>query len=305
MRKEEWWDKIRVEFSKSPTRSIVALLLSVLIGASASALVNAVSLSSELLKNWLIVSFGVVVILIFNVFFVIPYWRFKWKYSFLEDEEVKTAQKLNEIKIKAGRAHKSFDGIIAIQLFKVNRHTTDEHVKIHFKKMFSIKTKRAGVSRLKNKRISIPIDMTLWANEPHHPFPDNGKLLNLYLYEYITILNEIDPNLKLQRIIEKTDFKYPKRKKMMGMHFITIFDSVPVLESGTLKTKDNINVGALMSSVEYNSKTIKHKNRTYHTIRFTLPQTLNDEFTYNMLIIANEKIIPKETVYRLMANIID
>jgi len=263
---QKWWGEIRDELSKSPSKSYIALALTILVGAIASGLVTAISSAGVLMHIFLVVGFGVVVIIVFLAYFIVPYWKFKWKYGFLEDEENETARKLIEIRNKAEKARNLVDGIIAIQLFKVERHTTDSSIIVRFNKLFSIESEGPDISTLKDRTVEIPIKLLEWILNPRQPAPDFGDFLNGYVYEYL-LQRSGNRNAQLLSIINNWDVQIPEKFRITGIHFNTIFNFTRILESGDLHNYKIATNSNLMHILSYNGKRSKHKERVYYTLR--------------------------------------
>ncbi|MGG4499061.1 hypothetical protein [Brevibacillus reuszeri] len=181
------WERMTNIFSKRIGMSLSAAALLLMVGMITSAIVNAVTESSLLLKTYIALGMGGVAIALLGFFLFWPFWKFRWKYEFLADEGEILARKLVAINNRAKTYIETVDGLMAFQLFQVHKQTKDHHIQYHFRKVIEQKGERSDISKLRYRKMKVPIDLLSYIKHKslRKAPADYGAYLNALLYQYI------------------------------------------------------------------------------------------------------------------------
>ncbi|MFD2368582.1 hypothetical protein ACFSO0_00930 [Brevibacillus sp. GCM10020057] len=294
--KESLWERITSIFSKSIGSSFAAALILLLVGMITSAIVNAISESQILTQIYVAVGMGGIAIIITGFFLFWPFWKFRWKYSFLEDEHELLAQKLVGIHKRAKTYINSVDGIMAFQLFQVHKQTKDEYIQYHFRKVMELKGKGLDVSKLRNRKINVPIDMLHFTKHknPRKVPGDYGRYLNALLYQYL--LSRSSKNPRMKNVLRNWDVYIEQDVRIIGLHYAILFDMTRIVsceditEYQILRERTSEHTDTVYGMV-YNGNKEKHKNRAYYTLRISLDGGPEGVQHYVGLLIVNQQIL--------------
>ncbi len=267
--KESVWHSIQEMVLRKPWFSFLFSMILLLLGAFTAAIINFISSDSanSLLQH--IISFSLCIfILVFGFIYFIDHWRFRKKYVFLEDYDVDLAKKIVSIHKRAKRSLTLIDGINAIQIFQIERHTTDEDIIFRFKTLFTLKSKYFSLSKFRKTRLIIPISFFNWIiTEEKKSIPNESKF-NHMTHAWLVAEQIRDPQLNFNNLIDNWDYKDKNlKKKINSVHFHVLFDT---MESITLSEYDYEDILDYIQIMKYNGKKNKHSNRQYCTLRLTL-----------------------------------
>ncbi|KOF10046.1 hypothetical protein AC739_11180, partial [Planococcus glaciei] len=106
------WGKIQDLIYNSKAGTISLTILLIIVGMIASALVNYISVSPVFSKAFYLGGTVALVTIILGLILFAPFYRFKFKYKFLENHEEVVANYLFNIKRKSENWVDSVDGII-------------------------------------------------------------------------------------------------------------------------------------------------------------------------------------------------
>lgn len=270
--KESIWHSIQEVILKRPWFSFLLSIVLLLLGAFTAALINFISIeeySFPLLQN--IISFAMcLLILVIGFIVFINHWSFRKKYIFLEDFDVELAQQIVLIHKRANRVLSLIDGAHAIQLFQVERHTTDNNLIFKFKKIFSLKSNYFDLSRFKKKKLIVPITFFKWIiTEEKKSIPSLNKF-NHMIHAWLVAEQNRDPSQNFNHLIENWNYNSQKRKKnkakINSVHFHVLFDTMDTI----IIPEYPDNIMDYVQIINYNGNKSKHYNRQYCTLRLTL-----------------------------------
>ncbi|KOF09264.1 hypothetical protein AC739_15585 [Planococcus glaciei] len=296
-----FWEFIKKDVIMNPFVGIATAIFLLLLGAVIAAIINYISADPETLASF-IMSFAICLLLLgIGFVFFFPYWNFRKRYYFLDEQENELAKKIVKIHNRSKQAlTSSLHGINAVQLFKLETHTGDNHVKFIFKETFTLKSKHFNLSKFKEKELEVPTAFFSWLHEPHHPVPDYGPLINVHLYEWMQIRAEKEP--AFLNIIDNWEVEFAANiPKVTGLHYQVLFDSHKPVD-----VKDFIRGASIDSifSMNYNGVNEEHINRQYNSLRLILKDENEGAFEYILLIVNNNERIQTAQVVKVMKEIL-
>ncbi|WP_226586041.1 hypothetical protein [Halobacillus litoralis] len=287
------------ELLLNPYIGITVALGLVIFGGYIAAIINYISYSEVGLWSFISSLTICFVILLSGFFFFLPYWSFRKKYYFLDQNyENQIAQKVVSVYNRSNKALTTFDGINAIQFFRIETHTDDQHVLYNFKKIFSVKSKYFNLSGLKEKKIEVPIAFFEWLNEPTIPAPDNGDVINELLYEWLVRRSEDDP--KFNEIIENWEIQIIENPKIMSIHYHVLFEPKDPVDIQKVETDiDSV------FEMEYNGVKEYHRDRGYYSTRVFLTDLENGGYMEGiLLVIGNNRRIDLSKIKQVVTGIL-
>ncbi|MBP1935129.1 hypothetical protein [Ammoniphilus resinae] len=297
---ETIYEKFTQFIAKSSSLSISMAGLLVILGMITGAFINQMSNDWQLVKAFVIYGVSGFLPLIFGYLIFRPFWKFRRDFHFLEQDGEKLARKLVEINNRAHSICTSVDGVLAFQLFKVERHTSDNHILFTFEEMMRHKTKGFDLSRLKNKKLKIPIEIIEWMKNPQGPPPTIGDdFINKMLYDWMKWRAENDERFE-QYIVEWDVSLYPYTR-LIGAHYVELFDFTEVVNSDDF-TSDMIDD---VFENDYNGVNDNHSNRKYYTLRTVIDGEEDGSYRCIALIIANGKLSTSEGVRAALQRILN
>lgn len=294
------WQSLRNELISNPYIGIAVAIFILLSGSLIAAKINYISNDTEALIRF-IISFLICLILMFIGFiYFLPFWSFKRKYSFIEKFEEGIAKKIIGVYNRSQKALTSFDGINAIQLFRLETHTDDHHIQYNFNKIFSIRSKYFNLSKLKKNEIEVPIELFGWLKKPKTPVPDYSDDVNpLILYFLDQKREEEDDYFKY--LIDNWDAEFLDVPKIYSIHYHVVVDpKVPINDN-------EVNKDTLMDSVflmGYRGGKSYHENRQYYSVKVHFNDPFEGTIECVLLIIANKKIINKSKIIKVLVEIL-
>ncbi|WP_214801089.1 hypothetical protein [Exiguobacterium sp. s194] len=282
----------------SPIVSLVISILLLLIGAFIAAIINYISSDPEQLRKF-ILSFLICLLLLgIGFMFFWDFWSFKKKYAYIKNENTKLAEEMIGIFERAQNTLTLVDGLNAIQCFKIERHTDDNHLLFRFHQVFSLKSYYFKISRYKRKEIEVPINLFKWLGESNkQKVPDYGVEINNLLYEWM--LNQSKKGI-YNKLIETWDAELDLTKKISFIHYHILFETRDVLTISELKTDSVLDY---VQKMEYNGLNSEHENRVYHTIRIML-QSEHGFVEFMILVIVNKHLMNDELLDFLLNRIL-
>jgi hypothetical protein len=297
---ESYYERFTKYMAKSPILSITMATILVIIGMITAAFVNMVSGEWKLVKAFVIYGgSGLTFVLIGFVIFK-PYWEFRRNFYFLEEEGKSLAEKLVGIYNRAHSIVTTVDGILAFQLFKVERHTNDEDILFSFEEVMSHKTKGFDLSPLKIKKFKVPVDLFEWLRAPQSSPSDYGPFLNRMIYDWMTWQSSADK--KFEKWIQEWDVQIDTNIRVIGAHYVEVFDFVDTINSDEFKSGDSIDC---IYENDYNGFKEKHSSRKYFTVRIFIDGGNEGSLRCTALIIANAKLSTSEAVRVAMERILN
>lgn len=310
--KDSLWERITSIFSKSIGLSFAAAVILLLVGMITSAIVNAISVSQVLTQVYIAVGMGGIAIILAGFFLFWPFWKFRWKYQFLEDEHELLAQKLVGIYKRAKTYISSVDGIMAFQLFHVHKQTKDDCILYHFRKVMELKGKGLDISKLRNQKIKVPIGLLNFTKHknPRNVPGDYGRYLNAMLYQYL--LSRSAKNPKIKNALRHWDVYIEQDVRIIGLHYAILFDMTRIVSCEDITEYQNLrertsNHTDIVYGMVYNGNKKKHKNRAYYTLRISLDGGPEGIQHYVGLLIVNQQILnlkSKDLIAQIFGNIL-
>lgn len=295
------WEYIKKNLSGNPYIGLAVAIFILLLGAYIAAVINFISSEPEALKKF-IVSFTICLLLLATGFlFFIPFWNFRKQYSFLEEYENTLAKKHVNIYNRSKQTLTSFQGISAIQLFKLETHTNDKHVIFSLSEVFSLKSKYFNLSKLKDKDMLVPIKLYEWLKNPTIPAPDYGPLVNVHLYEWLNRMIEEDKE-KFEEIIDKWNIVFEEKiPKVTAIHYHILFEPTETIDAEEFVENGSVDSVFVMN---YNGDKEEHSTRQYNTLRILINDENEGTFEGILLIISNSQRRTKSEVTKVMKQIL-
>lgn len=298
-----FWKSMRTELSKKPLLSFAVAIILLLLGGLISGFVNYISTDDEALMRF-IISLGACILILFVGFIIFyPFWNFRKRYNFLDNQEDKIAEKLVTIYKRSRQTVTTVEGINAIQFFRLETHTDDRHLLYQFEKVFSIKSKYFDLSRFKNKKLEFPIFLFDWLKDPVDPPIDYGPLVNGLLYEWMQRRSEseLEQKVHFENLIDEWEVGFQVVPKITGLHYHVMFDVKRPIKIELYDPNSQIDSVFVM---EYNGDKDGHSNRSYYTLRLYINDPKEGMFEGILLIIANNKRINKTSIKKVMSGIL-
>lgn len=309
------WNNITEWVASSRLRTISTTFLLLFIGMVASAIVNYISSDPYFAKWFFLGGFGALTILVLGIMLGRPFFTFRFKYDFLSDYEDQLALQLFYFDKRADSLLHVEDGILAIQLFKVEKHTYDEYVEYNFHKKIDKKASRSKISKISPNKLKIPIDFFRWFYE----FNKKGTPpFHLRLNKFVTqmvfdfIRNKYEKDILQSTQIEADEDRFKDALEKWGatiredtiyksIHYITLFDVIDKILISDMDSSfiiegykmNNLIPPHKIYKMSYNdTKKTKKKNRMYFAINisYDLPNEGKHEFI--VLLIADKRMIP-------------
>lgn len=296
-----FWGYIKNNLSGNPYIGLAAAIFILLLGAYIAAVINFISSETEALVKF-IISFTICLLLLATGFlFFLPFWNFRKKYSFLEGHEDTLAIKLVSIYKRSKQTLTSFNGISAVQLFKLETHTNDRHIIFSLSEVFSLKSKYFNLSKLKDKDMLVPIKLYEWLKNPAIPAPDYGPLVNAHLYEWLNRMIKEDKK-KFEGIIDNWDIVFEEKvPKVTAIHYHILFEPTETVDAEELVENGLVDSVFVMN---YNGDKEEHSNRQYNSLRVLINDENEGTFEGILLIISNNQRISKSEVAKIMEQIL-
>lgn len=300
IKNETFFEKFQQQISNSSLLTFATSILLILVGCVTGAGINMISNDWNVVKEFVI--WGLSGILIVTIGFVIflPYWRFKKKYSFLDDESDELAKKLVNINNRAQTVVTSIDGVLAFQLFTVERHTNDEHILFKFKELFSHKAEGFDLSSLNPKKLEVPLSLFMWMKNPDSPPKNYSQFIMGMIYEWLMLFipEKQDPPKKIKQFYK---VEIPL-KRVSGVHFVEFSDLIEVVNS------DNFNAKKDMDNVfvfDYNGEKNSHSNRRYYILRTVIPDKSYGALRCTALVITNKNLTTDLGVVKVLQRVLN
>lgn len=292
-----FWKHIKTEIEKNPYIGLTVAIMLLLLGAFVAGIINFISTDDQALIRF-IFSFAIcLLILAIGFIFFLPYWDFRRRYSFLDEQENTLTKKIVSIYNRSKQSLISFNGINAIQFFKLETHTDDNHVLFSFKKIFSLKSKYFDLSKLKDKEFEVPIALFDWLQKPEKPAPDYGPLINVLLYEWMIKNDEF-----YSEIIDNWEVTFEQvLPKLTSIHYHALFEPKKSVDINDFCKNQSIDS---VFTMKYNGVKEEHNNRKYNSLRITINDENEGIFEGFLLIISNSKQISNEEIVDVMKKIL-
>ncbi|WP_282242928.1 hypothetical protein [Psychrobacillus sp. NEAU-3TGS] len=292
-----------------------------IIGMATASIVNWISVTPVFAKSFYLGFFIAVTMIYLGILLFEPFFTFRFKYKFLDEYDDSIAQIIHTLKRKAENRLKSTDGVIAIRLFRVERHTLADESLYQFNMVYDVRSQYAQVDKLNPIKIKVPIALDEWiqknviANINNVNMGYNVERLNqmkmdkytaqmffYYFNEYYREKYEDENELWYEQNIAKAigswKAKIPKKKLFKSVHYSTVFYKMPSLIIYVSKDKTLHKEGKVKSSnlyMEDNTTTHKKKkNRRYVDLHLKMISDFEGEFDFILQVIVDKRVIPSE-----------
>lgn len=300
-----FWNNITEYIARSKSLTIAVFLLIVIIGMITASIVNFISYSPAFSESFYVGGTIAVVSIFLGLYVFAPFYTFKFKYNFLSEYENHIAHYVFRLRQKSLNIFNSMDGIIAIQLFEIHRETLPDEIQYHFKKVFDFKSRK--VSRLKDKKIRMPISLIEWIynlNNNKKPNPSllnkmkMGKILKRMLFDYFHKNYRNDEKL-IKSISRKWKSKIPDSIFYKSIQYLVLFQPVDFCSVSIVVTDKVLEI-EVSESIDQNfiysqqyKKTKKSKeNREYYNIHIKVTSEQEGIKEFVVLLIADRRLIP-------------
>ena len=312
------WHKITEWIASSRIRTLLTTLLLLIIGMFASAIVNYISTDPLFAKWFFTGGIGALVVLVIGIMLGKPFFDFKFRYDFISGYEDKLAKNLFYFSKRADSLVKAEDGVMALQLFKVERHTYDDNVLYNFQKIIDKKAERSSISEVRPKKMKVPIDFFEWFykfdQELLPPSTEKyNKYINQMVFDFISNkqtkeINETKDDAEKKRKQKKMEeafdawgVKIKEKTIYKSIHYITLFN---VIDNTIIKEQKNLldisgnSISNRISmhdvyKMSYNkSKMKKKKHRLYYAINLSYDMNEEGKHDFIALLISDSRVIP-------------
>lgn len=285
---------IKEFITTSPTVSLISSILLLLLGSFIAALINFISLDSNALLKY-IISFSInIIILALGFMFFIDFWSFRKKYVFIEKQNINLAKKMVNLYDKSERTLRLVDGINAIQLFEVERHTDDRHLLYNFNLMYSLKSKYFNLSKFKDTELEVSIDYLKWLQTPNiENIPDYDSVINGLTYAWLSTQFAETTDEKFKKMADYMKENYLISNKVISIVYHIVFETKSILYPKDIPNEDfqEFNFMEYVQFMKYTGDKEHHENRLYCTVRFTI-ESSEGSVELVLLLILNSKLIP-------------
>lgn len=292
---------IKEFITTSPIVSLITSILLLLLGAFVAALINFISLDPNALAKYIISFLINIVILILGFIFFIDFWNFRKKYVFIEKQNINLAKKLVNLYDKSQRTLRLVDGINAIQLFEVERHTDDRHLLYKFNLMYSLKSKYFNLSKFRDSEIEVPINFLKWLQTPtKNDVPNYEPVINALTYAWLSTQYKQTQNIEYKGLADYMKENHEIDKKVSSIVYHIVFETKGVLYPEDISNPNltGFNIMDYVQIVEYNGEKEYHENRVYYTVRLTIEST-EGSVELVLLLILNNKLISNDDIEML------
>lgn len=323
------WEKVRLSIFNSKWASISFFFLLLIVGMGTAAIVNWISVDPLFAKSFYL---GVIVsgtMIILGIILFQPFFTFRFKYKFLDFYHDKTAEFVVRVNRKSESWLMSTDGIIGIRLFRVEKYTLAEERLYSFNLIFDKHSKYNRLSKLKPKKIKIPITLDEWItkniSENKSNIYDvtalNEMSLNKYaeqmlLYYFSDYYRKRYPNKEVEwyeeeisKAIGEWNINYYEHKIFKSVHYSTVFEDLTPLKIDLEKWQDDKSKFSIseenLYAEDYSNGDQGKLHRRYYNCHFEILSEAEGSNSFILQVIVDKRIIPsEESVSQLINNLL-
>ena len=325
------WEKVRTFIYNSRIGTISLTILLLIVGMATASLVNWISVSPIFAKSFYLGATVAVVMILLGIRLFIPFYKFRFKYLFLDKYEDRMAKYITEIKKKSENWVDSIDGIIGIRLFRVEKHTMNEDVLFNFESVFDAHSKYTKLGKLLPKQIKKPISIEKWIEKEFKTATDDAfnKLKDYYLNKYFEqiLLYYLDEHIEDASEDEKEKFKEIAKvwepriydyKIFKSVHYTTVFKDrksyevildykknyfkEPIINKSHVYWEDYDEQKVVINPIGIKEGKI---NRRYYNLHLRIKNKNEGVCDFILQIIVDKRLIKDdEVVFSLMKNVL-